>query len=94
MTITLDPQAIRAGWKYAENAAADVRQARGRTSDAAGHDMSDLSNVLSGAAADLDGVLRVVLGIISEHHTSTEACISDFVATDGNSAGEFHGLSR
>jgi hypothetical protein len=94
MTIVLDPEAVRSGWQYAHNARAEAQAARGRASEAAGHDMADLAATLSDAACDLDGVLRVVLGVLAEHHTNAEACISDFLASDGSSAGEFHGLAR
>lgn len=94
MPITMRPDAVRAGWVYAHNAAAELHGARGRRSDAAGHAMADLSSCLSDAASDMDGVLEVVLGVIAEHGTNVEDCITDFEATDGNSAGEFHGLSR
>jgi hypothetical protein len=94
MTIILNPEAVRAGWHYGDNAHAEVQDAISRTADAAGHDMADLAPALADAAGDLDGVLRVVLGVIAEHHVNTEQCIADFQATDGTSAGEFHGLSR
>ncbi|SEC10884.1 hypothetical protein SAMN04489844_1695 [Nocardioides exalbidus] len=94
MTIILDPEAVRAGWVYGDNAHAEVQDALTRTADAAGHDLADLAATLADAASDLDGVLRVVLGVIAEHHVNTEQCIADFVASDGNSAGEFHGLAR
>lgn len=94
MTIVLDPQAVREGWRHGDNAHAEVQDAIGRTGDAAGHDMADLAATLSDAAGDLDSVLRVVLGVIAEHHVNTEQCIADFRASDGNSAGEFHGLAR
>ncbi|RYB93924.1 hypothetical protein EUA93_05865 [Nocardioides oleivorans] len=94
MTIILDPAAVRAGWVHGDDAHADVQDALGRTTDAAGHDLADLAATLADAAGDLDGVLRVVLGVIAEHHVNTEQCIADFVASDGNSAGEFHGLAR
>lgn len=93
MTIMLRPDAVRAGWQHAANAAAELRAARGRTADAAGGDLADLAATLSDAAADLDGVLQVALGVVEEHHTSVEGCIADFVATDGKTAGEFHGLA-
>lgn len=94
MGIVMRPEAVRSGWAYADNAAAEVRSAQGQTADAAGHDMADLAATLTDAAQDIDGVLRVVLGVIDEHHANVEDCISDFEATDGNSAGEFHGLAR
>ena len=94
MTIILNPEAVRAGWHYGDNAHAEVQDAIGRTGEAAGHDMADLTATLSDAASDIDGVLRVVLGVIAEHHVNTEQCIADFLASDGNSAGEFHGLAR
>ena len=94
MTIILDPDAVRAGWHYGDNAHTEVQDAIGRTADAAGHDMADLAATLADAASDLDGVLRVVLGVIAEHRVNTEQCIADFLATDGASAGEFHGLAR
>ncbi len=94
MAITLDPKAVRAGWQYADNAAAEVRNARSRTTEAAGESMGDLASTLADAAGDLDGALRVALGVLDEHGASTETCINDFLATDGNSAGEFDGLAR
>ena len=94
MTIVLDPQAVRDGWQYADSARSEVQDARSRTAEAAGHGMADLAATLTDAASDLDGVLGVVLGVIAEHHTNTETCIADFRASDGNSAGEFHGLAR
>ena len=94
MTIVLNPQAVRDGWQYADSARSEVHDARSRTAEAAGHDMGDLAATLTDAASDLDGVLRVVLEVIAEHHTNTETCIADFLASDGNSAGEFHGLAR
>ena len=94
MTVVMRPDAVRAGWAHADDAAAEVRSARGRVADAAGHDLGDLAETLADAAADLDGVLAVVLGVLDEHHGSVEACIGDFLATDGTSAGEFHGLAR
>ncbi len=94
MTINLDPGAVRAGWRYGDNAHAEVQDALGRTAEAAGHDMVDLATALGDAAGDMDGVLRVVLGVIAEHRVNTEQCISDFLASDGHSAGEFRGLAR
>lgn len=94
MTIVLNPQAVRDGWQYVDSARAEVQDARGRTTEAAGHDMADLAATLTDAAGDLDGVLSVVLGVIAEHHTNVKTCIADFTVSDGNSAGEFHGLAR
>lgn len=94
MGVVMRPDAVRAGWVHADNAAAELRAARGRAADAAGHDLGDLAATLADAAGDLDGVLGVVLGVLDEHHGEVEACISDFLATDGASAGEFHGLAR
>ena len=87
MTIILRPEAVRSGLHHADNAEAEVQDARGRTGEAAGHDMADLVGALSDAADDLDGVLRVVLGVIAEHHTNTESCIADFLASDGQLGG-------
>lgn len=94
MTIVLDPQAVRDGWQYADSARAEVQDARRSTTEAAGHDLAELAATLTDAAGDLDGVLGVVLGVIAEHHAEVETCIADFEASDGNSAGEFHGLAR
>ncbi len=94
MTVVMRPDEVRAGWVHADNAAAELRAARARTQDAAGHDLADLAGTLADAAGDLDGVLRVALGVLDEHHGEVEACIGDFLATDGASAGEFHGLAR
>jgi len=94
MTVELDPAAIRAGWHYGDNARAEVQDALTRTGDAAGNAVGDLAGTLADAAGDMEGVLRVVRGVIDEHRTGTERCIADFEATDGTSAGEFHGLAR
>ena len=94
MAIILDPDGVRAGWQHGDTARAEVVDAISRTGEAAGHDMADLAAALGDAARDLDGVLRVVLGVIDEHHGGVESCIADFLATDGTSAGEFHGLAR
>ncbi|UFN42839.1 hypothetical protein [Nocardioides okcheonensis] len=94
MTVVMRPDAVRAGWAHADNAAAELRSAQGQVPDAAGHDLADLAATLADAASDLDGVLRVALGVIDEHHGGVEDCIRDFLATDGTSAGEFHGLAR
>ena len=93
MTIIMKPDAVRTGWQHAVNAAAEVRAARSRTADAAGHDLADLAATLADAAADVEGALQVVLGVVEEHHAGVEACIADFLATDGNTAGEFRGLA-
>lgn len=90
----LDPAAVRQGWQHATNADAEVADARGRIAQAAGSGMADLADTLADAACDLRGVLDVVSGVIAEHGTNIEACIADFRATDGQSAGEFHGLAR
>jgi hypothetical protein len=90
----LDPAAVRRGWQHAENAADEIADALGRISDAAGTSMGDLAACLSDAASDMRGVLDVVSAVITEHGTNVEACIADFQATDGQSAGEFHGLAR
>ena len=94
MTVIVKPDEIRAGMLHADNAAAEFRDARSRTSDAAGRGMQDLTACLSDAADDLRGVLDVVLGVVDAHRDNVEDCIADFLASDGNSAGEFHGLSR
>ena len=94
MSIVMRPEAVRSGWAHADNAAAELRSAQGQVGDAAGHDMADLATTLTDAAEDLRGVLGVVLGVLDEHHANVEDCISDFLATDGSSAGEFHGLAR
>lgn len=90
----LDPGAVRNGWQHAENAADEISDARGRTAEAAGSDMADLAACLSDAASDMRGALEVISAVITEHGTNVEACIADFQATDGQSAGEFHGLAR
>jgi len=90
----LDPAAVRAGWQHAANADAEITDARGRIADAGGTGMADLAACLSDAASDMRGVLEVVSAVIAEHGTNIEACIADFQATDGQSAGEFHGLAR
>ncbi|MBC2931984.1 hypothetical protein [Nocardioides sp. zg-1228] len=94
MTIELDPAAVRAGWHYGDNARAEVQDGLDHTGEAAGHALGDLADALADAAGDMEGVLRVVRGVIDEHRTGTEQCIADFEATDGSSAGEFHGLAR
>lgn len=90
----LDPAAVRQGWQHATNADAEVVDARGRIAEAAGSGMADLADTLSDAASDMRGVLEVVSAVIAEHGTNVEACIADFRATDGQSAGEFRGLAR
>lgn len=94
MSVIVKPDQIRAGLLHAENAAAEFRGARARTADAAGQHMRDLASCLTDAAEDLRGVLDVVLGVVDAHRDNVEDCITDFVNSDGNSAGEFHGLSR
>lgn len=94
MTVILKPDAVRGGLVHADNAAAELRQARSRTGDAAWHEMADLADCLADAAGDLRGVLDVVLGVVEAHHASVEDCITDFLTSDSNSAGEFHGLAR
>lgn len=90
----LDPAAVRSGWTHATNAADEVADAQGRIAEASGTVMADLARTLGGAASDMRGVLDVVSAVIGEHGTNVEACITDFQATDGASAGEFHGLAR
>ncbi len=90
----LDPGAVRNGWQHAQNADDEIADARGRIADAAGSGMGDLAGCLGDAASDMRGVLEVVSAVIAEHGTNVEACIADFLATDGQSAGEFRGLAR
>ena len=90
----LDPGAVRNGWNHAQNADDEIRDALGRIAEAAGSGMADLASCLSDAASDMRGVLEVVSAVVAEHGTNVEACIADFQATDGQSAGEFHGLAR
>lgn len=90
----LDPAAVRSGWQHAVNADDEIADARGRIAEAAGSGMADLAGCLSDASSDMRGVLEVISAVIAEHGTNLEACIADFQATDGQSAGEFHGLAR
>ena len=90
----LEPSAVRSGWQHAVNADAEITDARGRIAEAAGSGMADLATCLADAASDMRGVLEVVSAVIAEHGRGVEACIADFQATDGQSAGEFHGLAR
>ncbi len=90
----LDPTAVRAGWRNAARAEEEVAEARSRIAEATGSGMADLATTLTDAGADLRGVLDVVSAVVAEHGTGVEQCIADFQATDGQSAGEFHGLAR
>ena len=90
----LDPGAVRNGWQHAQHADDEIADARGRIQEASGSGMGDLTTCLGDAAADMQGVLEVVSAVIAEHGTNVEACIADFLATDGQSAGEFRGLAR
>lgn len=90
----LDPTAVRTGWRNAARAEEEVAEARSRITEASGSGMGDLASTLSDAGSDLRGVLDVVSAVIAEHGTNVEECIADFQATDGQSAGEFHGLAR
>ncbi len=92
---TSTPAAVRSGWQHATNADAEVRRRprpdRGRGRARHGRPRR---HAVSDAASDMRGVLEVVSAVIAEHGTNVEACIADFQATDGQSAGEFHGLAR
>ena len=90
----LDPGAVRSGWQHAVNADDEITDARGRIAEATGSGMGDLASCLSDAAEALRGVLEVVSAVIAEHGSGVEACLADFQATDGQRAGEFHGLAR
>ena len=90
----LDPAAVRRGWHHAANADAEVVEAGTRIAEAKGSAMGDLAGCLTDAGTDLQGVLDVVASVIAEHGANVEECIADFQATDGRSAGEFHGLAR
>lgn len=94
MGIVLLPDQVRAAWSHAGDADSELRDARSRTTAAAGSAMGDLTATLGHAATDLRGVLDVVLGVIDAHGDNIETCIADHVATDGNSAGAFRGLAR
>ena len=90
----LEPTLVRRAWAHADNADDELRHAHGRSGEAAGVGMADLAATLADAAADMRGVLEVASAVITEHGAAVEACIADFQATDGASAGEFHGLAR
>ncbi len=94
MTIFLDPQGLRQAWQHGTNAGAELTTAGERTSAAAGTEMGDLTVCLADAAADMRGVLEVAAAVVAEHGTNVEACITEFMATDGRSAGEFRALAR
>lgn len=94
MTIFIDPQRLRQSWQHGSNAGAELTAAGERTDAAAGTQMGDLATCLGDAAADMRGVLEVAAAVVTEHGTDVEACIDEFVTTDGRSAGEFHALTR
>lgn len=94
MPIHVDPPALRRAWRHGVNAREEIADAASRTSAARGSSMAGLTACLTDAADDVAGVLSVVAAVIDEHGTGMEACITDFVATDGASAGQFDRVAR
>ena len=94
MGITLQPDALRRAWRHGAAAADELDRARRHTAGAAGGpgQLAGLADLLAESARDLDGALRVAGALVDEHGAGLAACVADFEATDGASAGRFHGL--
>jgi len=94
MDIQLQPDAVRRAWADGEQAADELGRARGHVTAAAGPSeaLAGLASCLAGAARDLDGALAVAGAVVEEHGLGLVACLADFRASDGASAGHFHGL--
>ena len=94
MGITLEPDALRRAWRHGAAAGDELDRARRHTTGAAGGsgELAGLADCLAEAARDLDGALLVADAVVDEHGEGLAACVADFEATDGVSAGRVHGL--
>jgi hypothetical protein len=92
VTLHVEPEAVRRAWLRGVDAGSEVRNARRRTTAAAGTDLAGVASTLADAAADLAGVLDVCDALVTEHGSGVEACLTEYAATDHASAGAFDGL--
>ena len=94
MRIFIDPEGLRHAWRHGADACDEIAAARACTAAAAGSGLGDLAACLADAAGGLRGSLDVAAAVVEEHGQGVEGCIEVFVATDGRTAGRFHGLDR
>ena len=95
MDLQLQPTAVRRAWAGGDGAADELARAAGHAAgagDRAGA-LAGIASCVADAARDLEGALRVARAVLEEHGAGLAECLADFAATDGASAGRFHGLS-
>ncbi|MFW6775593.1 hypothetical protein ACOACO_15020 [Nocardioides sp. CPCC 205120] len=92
MTVHLEPGSVRAGWQHGAAAGAELDAARGSTGAAGGPATGPFQATLAYAAGEVDGALATGSAVVAELGANVEACIADFVASDGASAGAFNEL--
>jgi hypothetical protein len=93
MTLHIRPREVLHAWAIGRQASTSVDTATRALSSAGGTDLAGLQATLKGAATTVGEVLTVVDAVIHETTANVDSCLAEYAASDGRSAGRFHGLS-
>lgn len=93
MALRIQPDAVLDAWAIGRQASGSVDTAARALSRAGGTDLAGLQATLTDAATTVGQVLTVVDAVIDETTANVDSCLAEYAASDGGSAGRFHGLS-
>jgi sirohydrochlorin ferrochelatase len=93
MALHIQPRAVLHAWAKGRQASTSVDSATRALSSAGGTDLAGLQATLTDAATTVGQVLTVVDAVIDETTANIDSCLAEYAASDGASAGRFHGLS-
>ncbi|PZS36685.1 MAG: hypothetical protein DLM59_00540 [Pseudonocardiales bacterium] len=93
MLLHIEPRAVLDAWAVGRRASSSVDTATRALSPAGGTDLAGLQATLTSAATTVGQVLTVVVAVIDETTANVDSCLAEYAASDGRSAGRFHGLS-
>ncbi|MEV7396979.1 hypothetical protein [Aeromicrobium sp. NPDC092404] len=93
MRIEMEPRGVLDAWEIGQGAEGDIDSASGLTTAAAGTDLAGLQATLTSAADTVSQMLDVVTAVISETTANIDGCLAEYAASDGRTAGGFHGLT-
>lgn len=92
MGIDIEPAGVLKAWQIGQQAGADLDTAVNHTTPAAGSDLAGLQSTMTAAADTVSQVLGVATAVMDETTATIDGCLAEYAATDGRSAGLFHGL--
>ncbi|AWB92914.1 hypothetical protein [Aeromicrobium chenweiae] len=92
MGIDIEPGSVLNAWRIGRQAEADLDDAVTQTTAASGTGLAGLQSTMTAAARTVAEVLAVAAAVVDETTSTIDGCLAEYAASDGRSAGRFHGL--